>query len=117
LSDPFFLSNQQILTPSPPEPQPIVGMDHGQTMTITLSVTVPSFVTIIVFLVAFVIRRRQVARRDIERVEVLPGNVMLLGNISQRVQDVTEENSLLSPMTERRVLRSSTRNLTTDTML
>jgi hypothetical protein len=82
-------------------------------MTITLSITIPSFLSIIVFLVVLIVRRRQVARRDIERVEGPPGNVMQMNNIVQAVQELTETKSLLSPP----VTRSSSRRLNSDTML
>jgi hypothetical protein len=107
----------QILTPSTLHPQAQVEQYESQTMTITLSITIPSLVSVIVFLFVFIIRRRQVARRDIERVNEPRGNVMLLQNLSHRFEELNEISGLESPEDTPRVLRSSTRKETRNTIL
>ena len=58
------------------------------------------------------------ARRDIERVDVPEGNVMLMENVSMRVEEITEVKNLVPQRNEPRVTRSSSRlNTTSDTML
>ena len=112
----IFFVFSQILTPSTPDtqPQPLVEMENHQTMTITLSVTVPSFLSIIVFLIAFIVRRRQVARRNIERVPCERGNVIQMETISGGVEEV---RTLLSPRFSPRVTRSAANALQRDTLL
>jgi hypothetical protein len=83
-------------------------MEESHTLTVTLSITIPSLGSALLFALVYILRKRQRARRNRDRIDIRGIRMQNLSVVEDNVEEIN--NLISSPLNETmRVTRSQSK--------